>query len=191
MTHEETLKVLAVLKAAYPSFYRNMRRDEAEGIVALWSSQFEGDSYQVVSAAVAAHISTDEKGYPPHIGAIKSAIFKLTHPDDLTEMEAWGCVAIALRNSTYNSAKEFDKLPPVVQRIVGSPSQLREWAMMDTDTVQSVVQSNFLRSYRARAANEREFLALPPSVQQVMSELAAGMAMPALRGAGGGRYLEE
>ncbi len=181
MTREETIKVLAVLKAAYPAFYRGMKADELNGIVNLWASQFEGDDYKTVGAAVQAHIATDTKGYPPHIGAIKEAIRKITQPDEMSEMEAWGYVASALRNSGYNSVTEFDKLPPVVQRIVGSPSQLREWAMMDSDTVQSVVQSNFMRSYRARAQHEREYLALPENVRELMGQLAGSMAMPALK----------
>lgn len=181
MTREETIKVLAVLKAAYPAFYRGMKADELNGIVNLWASQFEGDDYKTVGAAVQAHIATDTKGYPPHIGAIKEAIRKITQPDEMSEMEAWGYVASALRNSGYNSVAEFDKLPPVVRRIVGSPSQLREWAMMDSDTVQSVVQSNFMRSYRARAQHEREYLALPENVRELMGQLAGSMAMPALK----------
>lgn len=68
MTREETIKVLAVLKAAYPAFYRGMKADELNGIVNLWASQFEGDDYKTVGAAVQAHIATDTKGYPPHIG---------------------------------------------------------------------------------------------------------------------------
>ena len=181
MTREETIKVLAVLKAAYPAFYRGMKADELNGIVNLWASQFEGDDYKTVGAAVQAHIATDTKGYPPHIGAIKEAIRKITQPDEMSEMEAWSYVASALRNSGYNSVAEFDKLPPVVRRIVGSPSQLREWALMDSDTVQSVVQSNFMRSYRARAQHEREYLALPENVRELMAQLAGSMAMPALK----------
>ena len=181
MTREETIKVLAVLKAAYPAFYRGMKADELNGIVNLWASQFEGDDYKTVGAAVQAHIATDTKGYPPHIGAIKEAIRKITQPDKMSEMEAWGYVASALRNSGYNSVAEFDKLPPVVRRIVGSPSQLREWAMMDSDTVQSVVQSNFMRSYRVRAQHEREYLALPENVRELMAQLAGSMAIPALK----------
>lgn len=181
MTREETIKVLAVLKAAYPAFYRGMKADELNGIVNLWASQFEGDDYKTVGAAVQAHIATDTKGYPPHIGAIKEAIRKITQPDEMSEMEAWGYVASALRNSGYNSVAEFDKLPPVVRRIVGSPSQLREWAMMDSDTVQSVVQSNFMRSYRVRAQHEREYLALPENVRELMAQLAGSMAIPALK----------
>lgn len=181
MNQKETIAVLAVLKTAYPQFYRGLSPQELQETVTLWSEMFAAEDFQVVKAAVKAHIATDTKGYPPHIGAIKEAIRKITQPDEMSEMEAWGYVASALRNSGYNSVTEFDKLPPVVQRIVGSPSQLREWAMMDSDTVQSVVQSNFMRSYRVRAQSEREYLALPESVRELMGQLAGSMAMPALK----------
>lgn len=177
MNREETVKILSVLRAAYPTFYRGMSKGELERIVTLWQTMFEADTYSIVSAAVSAHISTDEKGYPPHIGAIKNAIVKLTTPQEMSEMEAWGYVAEALRNSGYHSAEEFEKLPEAVQRIVGSPNQLREWATMDVGEVQSVVQSNFMRSYKARAVSDREFRCLPPSVQSIASELAGRMSL--------------
>ena len=180
MTQTDTLAILGVLKAAYPNFYKDMRRSEADGIVALWTEMFKDEPAEVVALAVKAHIANDKKGFPPHIGAIKDAIVKIMQPDQMTEQEAWALVAKALRNGTYGAEEEFQKLPPVVQRLVGSPSQLREWAAMDTDTVQSVVASNFQRSYRARAKNERDYLALPSSVKSYMAALADGMKMPEL-----------
>lgn len=177
MNQKETIAVLAVLKTAYPQFYRGLSPQELQETVTLWSEMFAAEDFQVVKAAVKAHIATDAKGYPPHIGAIKAAIRKITQPDEMSEMEAWGYVSRALRNSSYNSIKEFERLPPVVQRVVGSPSQLREWAIMDSDTVQSVVASNFQRSYKARAKSESEYIALPESVKGFMAEIAAGMDM--------------
>lgn len=180
MTYDETLTIMSVLKAAYPNYYKDMRRSDADAIVSLWVEMFKDDPVEIVAVAVKAHIATDKKGFPPHIGAIKEAIVKLTSSNEMTELEAWGCVLKATQNSKYNSAEEFAALPPVVQRIVGSPNQLREWAMMDSETVNSVVASNFQRSYKARAANEREVLALPQDVRQTMERLAAGMQMPGL-----------
>ena len=175
MTVEQTISVLAVLKTAYPQFYRGLSEQELQDTVALWAEMFAGDSFEMVKAAVKAHIANDAKGFPPVIGQIKEAIRRISQPDEMTELEAWGFVARALRNSGYNSQQEFDRLPPVVQRVVGSPSQLREWAIMDSDTVQSVVASNFQRSYKARAKSECEYLALPESVKGFMAEIAAGM----------------
>ena len=180
MTHDETLAIMSVLKAAYPNYYRDMKRGDAEAIVGLWAEMFKDEPVEVVAVAVKAHIASDTKGFPPHIGAIKDAITKLKTPDEMTEIEAWGYVRKALSNSNYNSKSEFDKLPPVVQRLVGSHNQLREWALMDSDTVNSVVASNFQRSYKARAASEREYLALPQDVRQTMAHIAAGWSMPSL-----------
>ena len=174
MNYDETLAIMGVLKAAYPSYYKDMSRKDAEAVVGLWQAMFADDPAQVVAAAVKAHIATDRKGFPPHIGAIKDAITKVTAPEEMTELEAWGLVHKAICNGTYGSQKEFDKLPPVLQRLVGSPNQLKEWAMMDADTVSSVVASNFQRSYKARAASEREFLALPSDVRQTMAQLTGG-----------------
>ena len=183
MTREDTLDLLSVLKAAYPNFYRDMTRKDAEHVIALWSDMFKDEPAELVALAVKAHIATDKKGFPPHIGAIKDAIVKIQQPGEMTELEAWGLVQKALRNGYYGAQEEFDKLPPVVQRLVGSPNQLREWSQMDTETVSSVVASNFQRSYKARAAHEREFLALPTEVKGAMEQIADRMKMPELPGA--------
>lgn len=177
MTREETLAIMGVLKAAYPNFYKGMGRADAEGIVDLWSSMFDQEPAQLVAMAVKAHIANDKKGFPPHIGAIKTAIVQLTKPPELelSEMEAWGLVRRAVRNGIYGAQKEFDALPPVVQQVVGSPGQLKEWALMDEDVVASVVSSNFQRSFKARAASAQEFLALPGDVRQVMQALGGGL----------------
>lgn len=182
MNREETLAIMGVLKAAYPNYYKDMKRSEAEGIVELWHTMFSDDPAQIVAAAVKAHIASDVKGFPPHIGAIKQAIVKLTKPPELemSEMEAWNLVRKATRNGVYGSQKEFDALPPVVQQVVGSPSQLKEWALMDEDVVASVISSNFQRSYKARAAHAKEMLALPSDVRKTMEMLGGGMGLTAL-----------
>lgn len=180
MTYEETLAIMSVLKAAYPNYYRDMRKTDAESVVSLWAEMFKEDPAELVAVAVKAHIANDAKGFPPHIGAIRNAIAKIKQPDEMTEIEAWGYVLKALRNSNYNAAEEFEKLPVIVRRLVGTPNQLREWAMMDSDTVNSVVSSNFQRSYKARAASEREILTLPAGVRSTMQALADSMKMPML-----------
>lgn len=180
MTRDDTLDLLSVLKAAYPNFYRDMTRKDADHVIDLWSEMFKDEPVQLVALAVKRHIATDTKGFPPHIGAIKDAIVKIQQPEEMTELEAWGMVKNAIRSYAWDAKEQFDKLPPVLQRLVGSPTQLQEWARMDADVVASVVASNFQRSYKARAAHEREFLALPTEVKQAMAQISAGMKMPEL-----------
>lgn len=180
MTRDETIDLLSVLKAAYPNFYRDMTRKDADHVISLWSEMFKDEPAPLVVLAVKRHIATDTKGFPPHIGAIKDAIGKIQQPEEMTEIEAWNIVRKAMRVHSWDAKEEFDKMPPVLQRLVGSPSQLMEWAQMDADVVASVVASNFQRSYKARAAHEREFLALPSEVKEAMTQIAAGMKMPEL-----------
>lgn len=169
MTKNEVLKVLSIVKVAYPNSFRDTTKADAEATIELWSRQFKDYEYQTVMMALDSIISTDTSDFMPSIGKIKEMIVKLNEPSEMTEQEAWGLVFKALRNSWYNSQKEFDKLPTVIQRIVGSHNQLKEWAMMPTDQVNSVVASNFMRSYRARAKNEREMLKIPTDVKNALA----------------------
>lgn len=196
MNREETLVIMSVLKAAYPSYYKGLNRKDADAVVDLWTEMFKDEPAQVVAVAVKAHIASDSKGFPPHIGAIKDAIAKLKQPDQMTALEAWEHVRKAMRGAsmspsscTYingetdgktSAERNFEGMPELVQRVVGNPGQLAQWADMDAEVVNSVVSSNFQRSFNARAAHEREFLTLPSDVKDAMQSIAAGMRMPEL-----------
>lgn len=77
MTRDETLKIMAVLKATYPNFYKDMTRRDAEGVVALWADMFAENSYNTVAAAVREFIASDIKGYPPVVGQIKQRVAEI------------------------------------------------------------------------------------------------------------------
>ncbi len=174
MTKRESAQILATLRVAYPSFYGKQGDDDVMAAVNLWQSCFAAEPYELVSAAVMALIKTRPSNYPPAVGEVTEQIQRLVRPNELTEMEAWTLVSDALKGSAYRYKDLFDNLPPMVQRVVGSPSQLHEWAMMDVETVQSVVASNFQRSYKTAAMRERQLDALPPTVKDFMQRLSSG-----------------
>ncbi len=149
-------------------------------MVIIWVRNGRKQKYWLVATAVKALIESDENGYPPHIGAVKAKLRLITGGGEMTEAEAWGLVAMALRNSVYGSVEEFEKFPPAVKRIVGSPAQLREWGMMDSGTVHSVVSSNFQRSYKAITQREREISKLPSDVKALVDKLSGEKEMDAL-----------
>ena len=99
---------------------------------------------------------------------------KLMQDDDLSEMEAWAKISAACRNGIYGAQEEFDKLSPTLQRIVGSPQQLSEWALLDADSLQSVVASNIQRSFRTVQQREREQAKLPQEVQALLQSIRMG-----------------
>ena len=161
MDKVESTKILAILRIAYPSFYKGISDKDQGDTVFLWATMFKDDAFDLVSAAVKTFIASDEKGYPPHIGAIKAAIEQLTAPDAMTEMEAWNIVRGKM--SCYATHSDFLELPPVIQRAVGSASQLCQWAMADIESL-SVTQSNFMRSFRAAQVADRQRSKVPKDV---------------------------
>ena len=178
MTLKETVEVIAVLRAAYPDTFRDLSDEAEEAIVRLWNKMFKTEPKVLVMGAVEAFIGTSTERYMPNIGMIKEEIRKMTAPEGMSENEAWARISKALSNGIYGYEEEYDKLPPILQRCVGSPTQLREWAMMDSETVQSVVASNFQRSYRAVAKQEEELSKLPEGHREAMRRLADAMFRP-------------
>lgn len=176
MTELETGRLIAVITEIYPNF---LDRKNIQSIVSLWQKIFANDNYQEVEAALFAFVSTDEKGFPPAPGAIRALLNKLRQPEgETTETEAWAMVQKATRNSIYNADKEFAALPEEIQRCIGNPSVLREWAIMDTETLNSVVASNFMRGYKARAVQVREMQKLPPAVREVFGLIGEAFKLP-------------
>lgn len=138
----------------------------------VWYSMLKDLDYALASRAVQMHMQTEE--YPPTVSGIRKQSMKITGntENDLNETEAWSLVLKSIRRSTYYSEEEFLKLPEIIQRSVGSPRQLREWAMLeDVDgKTLTVLQSNFQRTFRAEQQKEREKQKLSPDVSRLIHE---------------------
>lgn len=181
MDRQGAYGVMALLQANYPESFRGMTKDAASLRLNLWADMFAEEPLELVMAACKAFIATDTKGFMPAVGQIKEQISKMRSAgQDMTPMEAWGIVSKALRNSAYGAQQEFEKLPPDIQRTVGSPSQLKEWAIMDADEVQTVISSNFQRSFKTRQQQTKDLGKLPASVRSFVGRLAAGMSFGVL-----------
>lgn len=193
MTRQETGIIMNILTTAYPRFYSGQDAPDPRKTMSLWAEMFRDDPVELVAAAVKALIATDEKGFPPHIGAVKASMRKLVQPDEMTEMEAWRLVRRAIRgasmspssrritaagiDSKTSAQKNFEELPSTLQRVVGGPEQLAAWEQVSDDQIDTVIQSNFMRSYRARAQQEREFQALPDDIKTMVGTAADRFAL--------------
>jgi len=169
--------IMSVLQAAYPAFYRDFSKEDLNGIVNLWTELFKDDDVRSVMAATQALITTKTEGYPPTIGAVKEQLHKIHHPDEMSEQEAWRLVSKACQNAYFNATAEFEKLPEVIQRSIGGPEQLRAWSQMDSETVESVVASNFMRTFRIKQTQQKELDMMPTEVKQYMSAVAEKLAL--------------
>ncbi len=174
MTREQMMNTLSFINQIYPSFLKDK---DPMAVANIWQSFFEDEDSVVVQQAVRAFVYKDNKGFPPTPGQIVSLVNMTKQgQNDLTDLQAWGMVFKALTRSAYNSKEEFDKLPKVIQGVVGSPEQLKSWALMDENEVQTVVASNFQRSYNARKKHIQEYEQLPKSFREMIEAADIGHA---------------
>ena len=176
MTRKETMQLIFIIKAAYPKYFQKNTEEEIKYMHEAWFMVMEDYDYKLACAGVKAFISTDTEGFPPSPGQIIDKIHKLTEKPEnrLSESEAWSMVYKAICNGIYNAEDEFNKLPPVVQRAVGSADVIRAWAMEENV---NVTQSNFQRAYRTVSAEHKEESKLPQSVKALVDSMIERMAI--------------
>lgn len=167
MTVLEAKKIIAVMMVSYPNF----KPVDIDSMAKIWADMLSEYNYEQVNTALKTYILSDTNGFAPSIGQIVDKIQAISKPQELSEMEAWDMVRIALRNSGYNAEEEFNKLPLIVQKAVNSPSQLRTWAL-DENYNEQVVSSNFMRCYRTVVARENEIAKMPAEVRALLGKAA-------------------
>lgn len=164
MTKNEVVKLLMTIQTFYP----NYQVENKEFTINAWYSIIGDCDYKPIEKALRAYITTDTSGFAPSIGQLINKLHEVQSPQELNEMEAWLLVSKALRNGTYGAIEEFNKLPPLVQKAVGSPDNLRNWAQTDSESIENVVQSNFMRTYRTVVNRAKEYRKMPKDIQALI-----------------------
>lgn len=166
MTDSEVKKLIYVVKATYPRYYEKFTQADYENMLISWSMCLEEYTYAQASAGLKAFLKLDTKGYPPVVGQIIEQIQKLNPETEIMgALEAWQLVYKAICNSNYNSDSEFKKLPPLCQKVIGTPANLRSMANMEIDTVMGVEQSHFIRQYNENVKREKELMKVAPEMR--------------------------
>lgn len=132
----------------------------------VWYSLLKDMDYKTASAALGRHMTTNR--FPPTIADLRQANVSNNNLDEMNGEQAWSIVYKAMQNSAYGYQEEFNKLPPILQKCVGSPFNLHELALMDADTVNSVEKSLFLRTYETERKRKIEIDAMPEKVKQLI-----------------------
>lgn len=170
MNRTETAKILALLQSEYPNSFSKLTEEQMNLKLELWASEFVNDPFIAVYTALRMYMETGVQ-FAPNIGQIRKRMQLQKDQSELSEGEAWAMVSKACRNGSYGYMKEFSKLPPIVQKAVGRAEQLREWASMDESQVQTVVASNFMRSFRAEKERQNETDIYPPALKTMINQL--------------------
>lgn len=169
MTRDE-FKILAkAMKSAYTD--NNFLPDKES--FDLWYALLKDIDYPMASRAVKCHIMTSP--YVPKIADILKFVNQMTTPEAMNGAQAWDLAYKAICNSSYNSEEEFSKLPPLIQKSIGSAENLKAISLMPNDTVCSVQKSLFLRTYENEVKRAKELDALPLDVRELIENNQLGI----------------
>lgn len=166
MTRDETVKIIRIMCDCYPNYKPNNLSETVD----VWNMMLEAYRYNQVSIALKAYATSDTSGFAPSIGQLIGKIQTISQPQELDGMAAWGLVSKALRNGTYGAVEEFNKLPPLVRQAVGMPDNLKNWATSDYQTIETVIQSNFLRTYETVVKRANEINRMPDNIKSLIEK---------------------
>lgn len=180
MQRQDIVKILSILKTAYPRFYANMSREDANETIDLWLEMFQDTSYQILAMAVKNLINSFQ--YPPTIADVKNEVYKLCVQEEKTDVELWNELRSAIRNGIYNSAEIFPTLSEELQIYLKNPAQLKELAMSSIDEIDTVQKGMFLKQMPIIKQREKEKAMMLPERREFIEKLAEKMSAKSLMG---------
>lgn len=174
MTQEECSKLIGICHANWPMSYKGMTSNDFCVLAGIWCRILAGYDYKTAEAGLLAYARVETKGFPPSVGQLIDCIEKLrerqNHDACMTAQEAWGLVRKAISNSAYHSKAEFEALPELCRKAVGSPGNLEALAMSTIDTIDSVEKSHFIRTYNTLISRQREDAKINVDLIKAISE---------------------
>lgn len=169
MRVEEARKLVAVLMVTYP----NYKPIDVELAAKTWADIAEEYTYEQMDTGLKLYMKSNTSGFPPVPGQIIDIIHNLTDPKELNEMEAWSLVQKAIKRSGSNCVEEFAKLPQLVQKAVGIPGQLQDWALTE-NLNKEVIMSNFQRAYKIELQRQKELKKMPQNIRDLIEKSNIG-----------------
>lgn len=175
MTRDETKDLIRSIISLYP----NWKPENLTDTVNAWHWALEEYPAPAVKAALQIYVKTNNTGFAPSVSQIINGIYKPMEQDTLSEGEAWSMVKKAIQDGGYHAEERFNELPAVIQKAVGSANMIHQWSQTDSDTVNTVIMSNFQRTYKQVVQREQENVRIAP----IMSELIGAVEQKMIGGA--------
>ena len=163
MTRDEVKDLLENIQADYPTWKPEIPLSR---LIDRWTERLQFFDADAMQYALMAYGYTDTKGFAPSVGQLINQLSNGIKTE--SAMEAWSMVYGRMCNSIYHSVDNFNTLPPIIQKCVGSPEVLRQWAISDERNVQ-VIQANFLKAYNIEVERAKDLVKIPKNVRQLLS----------------------
>ena len=150
MTREDTKKLLSMMTITYPNFKLN----DPTLAVDVWTKILEDDGAQNIFDAFSVYAKTDTTGFAPTPGKLHMMIENRQNPG-FSEGEILTMLTKASRNANYGFEQSFADLPVLLQKAVGSPTVIRNWGNMDSESL-GYAFNNVIKVYKELLRREKE-----------------------------------
>lgn len=186
MTREECKQLIMVIEATFTSSSNISPQEKLNA----WFYILEEYDYQQMLMALKIFINSGSSAFAPSVSQLIAMSRK---PAELSakinepkydEVSVWREVRQAIKNGIYHAEEEFKKLSPIAQRMVGDSQQLREWAQVESEVIDSVIQSNFKARFKdfqiaeaTKAKRNREIAQMPREVQALIQKSSAAIGV--------------
>lgn len=170
MSRDNIIAILGILKTAYPRFYANMTKSEAEETIALWQEMFKDTDIRVLTIAVKRLITHLE--FPPTIADVKKEIVKITTKQE-SNIDYWQEAFKMMSNANYMQKEEFDTYSDVCKKFFGNVDNLRSYGTMDRKEVINNIQPRFLKYVENYQKQEKENMMLPNDYKKMVQKLVS------------------
>jgi hypothetical protein len=170
LSRDNIIAILGILKTAYPRFYANMAKNQAEETIALWQEMFSDTDIRILTIAVKRLIAHLE--FPPTIADVKKEIVKITTKQE-SNIDYWQEAFKMMSNANYMQKEEFDTYSDVCKKFFGNVDNLRSYGTMDRKEVINNIQPRFLKYVENYQKQEKENMMLPNDYKKMVQKLVS------------------
>ena len=176
MNKQETIQVITLLAGNYNSIAEK-DKTQKQLMINTWLECLGDLDYKLVLQAVKKTIISSP--YPPTIHEIRKNAIEISKPTtQKTAIEAWDEALRMISNGLYMTDEQFNQYSPEVKNFFGSVNQVRQLAMVDMDTINTVTKGQFLKQYDVLIEREKQENLLPQPMKEMMEGLADKFALP-------------
>lgn len=165
MTYQDTQKILTVLKTAYPKAF-TLPAEEAKRRLNLWYEMLSEYDTEIAVYATKNYIKHNK--YPPNIAGLVEEIEKLT--DTNYETELWNELSEVVSRGTVFTQEDFEKLSEPLKIWAKSTRQIKELALLPSETFQTVIRGQFLKTIKTVIDRKKAFDVLPNEIKNKLSQ---------------------
>lgn len=173
MTRDETKALLFEMTTVYPNFHP----ENLTATIDIWSKILEDDDPMVIHDAFIAYTRSNTSGFAPSPGQLRMMIadrvVEQTTDDD---GQILNMLIMASRNASYGFEEEFAKMPPLLQKAVGSPTVIRSWGLIEQDEL-NYTFDRIVRTYKEYKNREKVNIAtqgITPTLVENVTPLLKG-----------------